>query len=379
LIVGVGAGLAMSFLGRRADRAARRGLVDWDEASAIAARRLRRAPGALSAQELVATVPAWDTIMGRIVPLLEARLGQRLPGIVERHAVVDRAGWAAANVVTFRSLFDRLEPALVGPVAPGRPPSAAISALANRVIATQQFGFLLGYLGQRVLGQYDVAILSAESTPGRLLFVEENIRQVARQLDVPLDEMRTWIALHETTHAFEFEAHPWLRPYLAVRLERLLAALLEDAQALRVRGLPELLRRARRSDGDLLSSLLGAEQRRLLRETQVAMSLLEGFSDWVMDEVGNDLLHDLARVRARFEARRAAPRRGLDALIARLSGLDLKLEQYRRGERFVSGVVALGGSEVVEWIWSGPEAMPSEAELADPAAWLRRIRTAAAA
>jgi uncharacterized protein (DUF2342 family) len=40
---------------------------------------------------------------------------------------------------------------------------------------------------------------------------------------VPLDPFRTWIALHETTHAFEFEAHPWLRPYLAERLERQLA------------------------------------------------------------------------------------------------------------------------------------------------------------
>ncbi|MGH2408160.1 MAG: zinc-dependent metalloprotease, partial [Candidatus Limnocylindrales bacterium] len=242
-----------------------------------------------------------------------------------------------------------------------------------------QFGFLLGYLGQHVLGQYDVAILSAEAAPGRLLFVEENIRQVARQLDVPLEEMRTWIALHETTHAFEFEAHPWLRPYLAERLERLLAALLDDAQALRVRGLPELLRRLRRSDGDLLSGLLGTDQRRLLRETQVAMSLLEGFSDWVMDQVGGDLLHDVGRVRARFEARRATPRRGLDALIARLTGLDLKLEQYRRGERFVSGVVALGGIEAVDLLWRGPESMPTETELADPAAWLRRVHRAVAA
>ena len=70
-------------------------------------------------------------------------------------------------------------------------------------------------MGPRVLGQYDLALLSAEAAPGRLLFVEENIRQTARALDVPLGPFRTWIALHETTHAFEFEAHPWLRPYLA--------------------------------------------------------------------------------------------------------------------------------------------------------------------
>jgi coenzyme F420 biosynthesis associated uncharacterized protein len=379
LAVGLGVGFAFGLIGRRADREARRGLVDWEEAEAIAARRLRRAPGALTAAELRASGPAWAAVMARIVPLLEARLGRPLPGVVERHAVVDRTGWAAANLVTFQELLRRVEPALVRPVALERSPGEAVAALANRVIATRQIGFLLGYLGSRVLGQYDVAILSAETAPGRLLFVEENVRQTARQLDVPLDEMRTWIALHESTHAFEFEAHPWLRPYLAARLERLLAAFLDDTQALRLRGLPELLRRVRRPDGDLVMSLLGPEQRRQLRETQVVMSLLEGFSDWVMDQVGGEVMGDVATVRTRFEARRAIPRRGLDALVARLSGLDLKLDQYRRGERFVSGVVAAAGVEAVEWMWSGPEALPSEAELNDPAAWLRRIRSAAAA
>ena len=379
LAVGVGAGVALSLIGRRADRVARRGLVDWVEVETVAGRRLHRAPGGLAADELAATEPAWAAVMGRVVPCLEVCLGTRLPGIVERHTVVDRAGWAAANMRTFRHLVERLEPALVPSSATGLPAGGTIVALTNRIIATQQIGFLLGYLGTRVLGQYDVAILSAESTPGRLLFVEDNVRQVARQLDVPLDDMRTWIALHETTHAFEFEAHPWLRPYLAERLERLLAAFLDDTQTLRLRGLPELLRRARQSDGDLFTSLLGAEQRRLLHETQVVMSLLEGFSDWVMDEVGGQLMRDVGTVRARFEAKRATPRRGFDGLMARLSGLDLKLDQYRRGERFVAGVIAAAGVEAVEWLWSGPEALPSEAELADPAAWVRRIGRAVAA
>jgi coenzyme F420 biosynthesis associated uncharacterized protein len=377
--VGLGAGIAFGLIGRRADRLARRGLVDWAEVEAIAGRRLRGAPGALTAAELTATQPAWAEVMTRILPHLEAHLGRPLPGVVERHAVVDRTGWAAANMVTFQEVLRRVEPALVKPIATGRTPGEAVAALANRVIATRQIGYLLGYLGTRVLGQYDVAILSAESVPGRLLFVEENVRQAARQLGVPLDEMRTWIALHESTHAFEFEAHPWLRPYLAARLERLLAAFLDDAQALQLRGLPEMLRRIRRPDGDFVSSLLGPEQRRLLRETQVVMSLLEGFSDWVMDSVGGELMRDVATVRTRFEARRAMPRRGLDALIAHLSGLDLKLDQYRRGERFVSGVVAAAGSEAVEWLWSGPDALPTERELTDPAAWLRRVRPAAVA
>jgi uncharacterized protein (DUF2342 family) len=50
---------------------------------------------------------------------------------------------------------------------------------------------------------------------------------------VPLEPFRTWIALHETTHAFEFEAHPWLRPYLAERLERQLTLFGKEASGRR--------------------------------------------------------------------------------------------------------------------------------------------------
>ena len=59
-------------------------------------------------------------------------------------------------------------------------------ALANRWVTNRQLGYLLGFMGTRVLGQYDLALLSVEATPGRLLFVEENIRATAKSLGVPL-------------------------------------------------------------------------------------------------------------------------------------------------------------------------------------------------
>ncbi|MGI8702973.1 MAG: zinc-dependent metalloprotease [Candidatus Limnocylindrales bacterium] len=379
LALGAALGIAAAIASRRAERAVSDGgLVDWSRAEGIAVKRLGRAPGALSAAELSASRPDYAAAMTRIVPLLEARLGQPLPGVVERWDVVDRAGWARANLVTFKHIFGRVEETLRerlmrnsrGPVTPG------IATLANRFIATQQIGFLVGFLGGRVLGQYDVALLSAESRPGRLLFVEENIRATAAALGVPLRDFRIWICLHETTHAFELEAHPWLRPYLADRLERQLAAFVEETRTLQLEGILQALRRWRDSSGEPLAGLLSPEQRRLLRETQLVMSLLEGFSDWVMDEVGSQLIADVHGVRERFEARRNQRRRGLERIVARLTGLDMKLEQYRRGERFVSGVAAAGGREAVAHLWDGPDSLPTEAEMADPVSWVRRIAPA---
>jgi len=367
------AGLAIGsrYLARRAHRAASDGLVDWRRAEQIAVNRLRHAPGALSAAELRAAERSYGRAMQQVVPLLEEQLQLPLPGVVERYAVVDRAGWARANIATFKQLIGRLEGHLRLPSGE-QGLASGMARLANRFISTQQIGFLLGYLGLRVLGQYDIALLSAESKPGRLLFVEENVRVTAGALGVPLEDFRTWICLHETTHAFEFEANDWLRPYLSERLERQLAGLLDQARSLQAEGLGPLLRRLR-TNGNPLVSLMSQEQRRLFHETQLVMSLLEGFSDWVMDEAGVQLLPDVVSIRERFEARRSQRRRGLDRLIARLTGLDLKLEQYRRGERFVSGVAAAGGREAIRLLWAGPWALPSESELADPPSWVRRV------
>jgi coenzyme F420 biosynthesis associated uncharacterized protein len=375
-LVGSALGAAATVLGRRAERVARQGLVDWPAAERVAVARLRAAPGTLSAADLGATEPVYAAAMERIVPRLSEFLGAELPGVVERSAVVDRAAWVQANVSTFAQLIGQLETELLDQVVPhGGGLAKATMALANRWVTTRQLGFLLGFMGSKVLGQYDLALLTAEATPGKLLFVEENIRQTATVLDVPLDPFRTWIALHETTHAFEFEAHPWLRPYLAERLERQLQLFGREASGLGREALRSLGRAIRgESDGaeHWMERLMSAEQRTLFRETQAVMSLLEGFSDYVMDEVGKDLVPGVERISAKFHERRHARRSPFERAVMRLTGMDVKLEQYAKGERFVSAIAAAGGTAALNRLWEGPELLPRHGEIDDPALWLRR-------
>jgi len=378
-LVGSAIGAAATVLGRRAEVAARRGLVDWERAERVAADRLKNAPGALSPEELRAAEPEYAAAMAIIVPRLSEALGTDLPGVVERSGVVDRAGWVHANVATFAALIGTLEEELLDQVMPsGGGLGKAAMALANRWVTTRQLGFLLGFMGSKVLGQYDLALLSAEATPGRLLFVEENIRQTARALDVPIGPFRTWIALHETTHAFEFEAHPWLRPYLAERLERQLKLFSREASGLGREALKSLGRAIRGDpDGDgtehWMERLMNPEQRRLFRETQAVMSLLEGFSDYVMDEVGRDIVPGVERISARFHERRHARRSPFERAVMRLTGMDVKLEQYRKGERFVRIVADAGGPAALRRLWEGPESLPRHGEIDDPQLWLRRV------
>ena len=374
-LVGAAIGAAATVLGRRAERSARRGLVDWPAAERFAIDRLRGARGALPPSELAAAEADYARALGVIVPRLSEVLGAELPGIVARAGVVDRAGWVRANVVSFAHLIGHLEGRLLDQVIPpGGGFAKASMAIANRWVTTRQLGFLLGFMGQRVLGQYDLALLSAEATPGRLLFVEENIRATARALDVPLDAFRTWIALHETTHAFEFEAHPWLRPYLAGRLERQLSTLSDDLAVVSGDTLRQLGRALRGEGGGdhWIERLMSDEQRRLFRETQAVMSLLEGFSDYVMDEVGRELVPDVARISARFHERRER-KTGFERAVMRLIGMDLKLEQYKKGERFVRAIADRAGPAALTHLWDGPETLPREGEIEAPERWIGRV------
>jgi coenzyme F420 biosynthesis associated uncharacterized protein len=307
------------------------------------------------------------------VPALEEALGVPLPGIVDRVAVVGRGGWVEANLASFAGIFGKLEGDLLDQLVP---PSAGLLkasiALANRWVTSQQLGFLLGFMGQRVLGQYDMALLSAGAEPGQLLFVEENIRATAVALGVDMAPFRTWIALHETTHAFEFEAHPWLRPYLAERLERQLRAFSRTSTSLGGEATRAVGRALRGGDGHWLERLMSDEQRTLFRETQAVMSLLEGFGDHVMDSVGKDLVPGVETISARFHARRAS-RPPMERAILRLTGLDLKMEQYARGERFVAGIDHLGRGSALRRLWDGPETLPRDDELDHPERWTRRV------
>ncbi|HEX5591640.1 MAG TPA: zinc-dependent metalloprotease [Candidatus Limnocylindrales bacterium] len=374
-LVGSALGVAATVLGRRAERSARRGLVDWADVERLAIERASAAPGRLSPLELRAAEAAYRDAMSVVVPRLSAALGTPLPGVVDRASVVDRAGWVRANVVTFRSLISRIEGELLSQVVPpGGGLASAAMVIANRWVTTRQLGFLLGFMGTRVLGQYDLALLSAEAEDGRLLFVEENIRATARALDVPIGPFRTWIALHETTHAFEFEGHPWLRPYLADRLERQLSMFSGSASTLGQDAV-KALGRALRGEGageHWMERLMSDEQRTLFRETQAVMSLLEGFSDYVMDEVGKGLVPGVEKISARFHERREH-RSGFERAVLRLTGMDLKMEQYKRGEKFVRAVAEARGRQALDRIWESPATLPLPDEIGRPAAWIARV------
>lgn len=286
---------------------------------------------------------------------------------------IGRAEWIAANVGAMRMLLD---PPLAK-VGEGLGPARQAMRLGAGVVLTAEVGVVLGFLAQRVLGQYELVLLDTapDDRPPRLLFVLPNLAGAGRAFGADEREFLTWVALHEVTHAVQFAGVPWLQPHMAAMVRELLshAELRIDARrALRMPGTNDVKRLAAAvRSGDLASLVASPQERATLERMQATMAVLEGHAEHVMDAVGAPLLPSLPRLRAALDARRrsqSAPAR----LLQRLLGLEMKLKQYEQGKRFCDAVVREAGVAALNRVWSAPEALPSTAELDAPLQWLER-------
>ena len=106
----------------------------------------------------------------------------------------------------------------------GAGPLAGPLRSASGFLLGAQVGALTGVLSQRVLGQYDLALLDA-SVPPRLLLLAPNLALAARNLAVDRDELVLWVTIHEITHAVQFSGAPWLRDHLGGMLKELIDGL----------------------------------------------------------------------------------------------------------------------------------------------------------
>jgi coenzyme F420 biosynthesis associated uncharacterized protein len=360
-------------------------LIDWGTAQRIG--------------ELIAGSPPRGGVRAATVEPLAHDFAQRvsvysgleLPAQLPPLEAVDRSEWIAANLKSMRPLLAPLTERmgqdkgfLAGPV-----------RAASGLLLGAQVGALTGMLSQRVLGQYDLALLDASVTP-RLLLLAPNLAQAARNLAVDRDELVLWVTIHEITHAVQFSGAPWLREHLGGMLKELLDGLqvtIADGETKQKgRGgwnanlrngldglgervpnptqLREMLERARR--GQLLRLTLGEDRWQLVERMQAAMSLIEGHAEHTMDAIGAETLPSLPKLRTAMNRRRE--QRGLPwRVLERLLGLELKMRQYEIGRRFCDEIVRTGGPQSLARAWSGPQALPTTAELEQPSLWIARM------
>src|SRR4051812_16549479 len=342
-------------------------MIDWDLAVRIGSRLAGDGP-TISRSEASGVVEELRAGAEKSTPLV-----RQFTGLVaqERTApilVVDRPGWIQANADGFATV---ISPIVAKLQEKKGPPSAMTEAIGSRVTGAE-LGVMFGFLGGKVLGQFD-PFHEAQGAAGRLLLVAPNIVNAERELEVDEHDFRLWVCLHEETHRVQFTAVPWMREHLQSLMAEIVGSLETDPGRLLSEGLSrvgDLV--SGKADGSLIDLVSSPEQKKVIDQITGVMSLLEGHADVVMDGVGPEVIPSVAEIRAKFTQRRKGVGT-LDKLLRRLLGLDQKMAQYRDGAVFVRQTVDAVGMDGFNAVFAEPANLPSKDEIHDSSAWVRRV------
>jgi coenzyme F420 biosynthesis associated uncharacterized protein len=347
--------------------------VDWDLAERVARRFAGREP--IAASYLGGSLHSdFSTVTAHAEELVAGYTGLHAPGTASG-CVLDRPQWIHANVASMRRMLHPLT-ARVGE----RMARSPVAPIGRRVAGTEM-GVLLGFMSQRVLGQYDLLVPddagSEMTTDGRgaVYYVGANILGLEKRYAFRPRDFRLWIAIHEVTHRAQFTAIPWMKQYFLSLVGQALAIVDPDPGRLvqvMVRAADEL-RKGRNplDEGGLVALFASHEQRGVLARVQALMSLLEGHGNSVMNSLGRAHVAGQERMARVLQARRRS--RGVAGILYKLLGLESKLRQYELGETFVAAVERAGGPRAIDAAWRGPEYLPTVDELARPGEWLSRV------
>lgn len=373
LIVGAVAGLGASYVAsrKRPQHWTDSGIIDWSTVRRVAV-QVSQTDQAPVRNRAVAR-EQYTAMVRRSEPLIARYLNVELPEPIQRIVVMDRREWLDANITNFTGLFHFIEELYQRNATP-QTVGAVVAANVNRRVMSAQVGVLLGVLARKVLGQYDLSLLAPEPTGGALYYVEPNIDRLQRGLGLDAHDFRLWIALHETTHAYEFEAYPWVREHFNSLLRRYFDTVNEQLQGFKG-GLGPILSRLLENMGKgqhWMEALQTPTQRGIFNELQALMSLVEGYSNHIMNAIGKEVLPNFEEIEQRIEQRKGA-RSLAEQLFNRITGMDLKMAQYQQGQAFVDTVVQRRGIEFATKAWQRAENLPTLDEIRAPETWITRM------
>ena len=306
---------------------------------------------------------------------------------------VNRARWVVDSLESYRPLVERLAGALAPPAIdpeamqadPDDPTAGMFSGILQMLqpmMLAMTAGSMIGHLGRRSFGQYDLPIPRSVVSSGAddLLLIAPNIDAFADEWSLAPEDLRLWICVHEIAHHAVL-AVPHVRGRMDDLLTRYASGFTNDLS-----GLEEQIGQVDLTDPDALAGLqrlvgspeviLGAitspQQSSLRPELDALVAVIVGVVDHVLDVVGERLIPTYGMLTEALRRRRVEAAEA-DRFVERLFGLELTQATYDRGSAFVEGVVERAGDEGVRRLWSDPANLPTPSEVDAPGLWLARL------
>jgi putative hydrolase len=239
-----------------------------------------------------------------------------------------------------------------------------------------QVGQALGTLATEVVSSSDIGL--PLGPPGVAALLPESVRTLATGLDLPLDEVRLFVALREAAHHRLFGHVPWLRGHLLTAVRSYAEGIVVDTSRFEelARGIdpsdPEALQRAI-GDG-LFEPTSSPVQEAALARLETALALVEGWVDTVTAAAGSTSLPSFAALQETMRRRRATGGPA-ERTFASLVGLELRPRRLREAATLWQTLGERRGTDARDAVWSHPDLLPNGDDLDDPIAWVERDAT----
>ncbi|HUY07723.1 MAG TPA: zinc-dependent metalloprotease [Acidimicrobiales bacterium] len=344
-------------------------LVDFSLASRICARALGRSvplPADVAKRLEIDALSLTRSAYERV----SAATGLVSPEGSPRALVLDRMGWAEANISSLGELLTKVDQ----PAQRGVATTHATTHAITRASSGTQVGLMFAWLSRHVLGQYDM--VTGDPERDGIYYVGSNIYGLERRHGFAPSEFRLWIALHEVTHHLQFSGVPWMRAYFFDLIKRASAIGATNSQTFaeaRSRAM-EIIRRGENPlhEGGIAALLAGTKLFETMREAQALMSLLEGHAEYVMSVTAPDSIPGAKRFASVLRERReqGSP---VAKFVQQALGFEAKLRQYHEGHAFIDFIVDAGGPELIALLWQARENIPDIEEIREPSRWIARI------
>jgi uncharacterized protein (DUF2342 family) len=147
-------------------------MIDWVVAEWVAGQIVNRTAGGGEAGRLgeIALQPLVDVAQQRVVDYT----GLVPVGPIPVPEAIDRHEWVQANIISTRAMLDPLLDIAASKLGPAK----GTGRLWLGLTSSTEIGVLIGFMGQRVMGQYELILLDerADGQQPRLLFVLPNLQ-----------------------------------------------------------------------------------------------------------------------------------------------------------------------------------------------------------
>ena len=282
--------------------------------------------------------------------------------------LVGRTEWAQLHLRSFRYLVDPMADRLAGS---GAGPLDGLLKPLGPVLLGMNAGALVGTLSTYALGSFDAGLPVAE--PVGLTFHVPNIEAFATEHGLDPRQVRLWAAFREVAHEAVL-GRSWVRPHLMELFGSLVGSIELDTGALgswqEALADPERLAEVFGRPGSMEGLFGGAVDESRLEQADTAMTVVEGYGAYLVEQASSGFLTDLDTIRsamAEHLARRTVQPEAAGTLRHPSAGVG------DRGAEFCAEVGARWGPEAVGRIWEQPGNLPSPGEIHDATGWAARV------